>query len=163
MQIFVLRHGIAETGRAGESDSERALAPEGKKKLRQVLRVARSAGMAPDLILTSPYRRAVETAEIAGKILGYPGDIIKTDSLRPGSTPEDVWEELRAFESAGHVLLTGHQPQLSYLAGYLLSSPSLLVELKPGSLIRVDVEPAGLQPHGVLRWHLTPKLASGFR
>jgi phosphohistidine phosphatase len=163
MQIFVLRHGIAKMGRAGKSDSERALAPEGKKELRQVLRVAGAVGVAPDLILTSPYRRAIETAEVAGKVLGYSGDIIKTDALKPGSRPEDVWDELRTFRSEERILLTGHEPQLSYLTGYLLNTPSLLIDLKPGSIIRVDVEQVGLQPRGVLRWHLTPKLANGFR
>ena len=69
MQIYILRHGIAEDAGPGQSDSERALTSEGKKKLRNVLRAAHEAGVTPALILTSPLKRAVQTAELAAEIL----------------------------------------------------------------------------------------------
>jgi phosphohistidine phosphatase SixA len=62
VQIYLLRHGIAENS---TPDSDRALTPEGREKLRRVLARARDADVAPSLILSSPYRRALETAEIA--------------------------------------------------------------------------------------------------
>ena len=65
MKIYILRHGIAEEAQGNQPDSERALTAEGKKKLRSVLRTAAAADVAPSLILTSPLRRAVQTAQIA--------------------------------------------------------------------------------------------------
>ena len=83
MEIYILRHGIAEDGQAGQPDSERALTPDGRKKLRTVLRVAANAGVAPSLILTSPYKRALQTAQIAAEILDYKGELLRTKSLEP--------------------------------------------------------------------------------
>ena len=54
MEIYILRHGAAEDPTMGQPDSERALTPDGRKKLRNILRTAGSAGVAPTLILTSP-------------------------------------------------------------------------------------------------------------
>ncbi len=141
------------------SDADRALVPEGKRKLRAVLGRARAAGVSPTVILTSPYRRAVESAEIAAEVLRYDGEIMTADALRPGGSPEEVWEEIRRLWSSRRLLLSGHEPLLSYLAAYLLGTPSLLIDLKKGSLMRIDLREAIPRPRGVLRWYLTPKLA----
>jgi phosphohistidine phosphatase len=159
MEIYILRHGIAEVGRFGMSDADRALVPEGKQKLRQVLRVARASGVEPTLILTSPYKRAVETAEIAAEELAYSSEIVRCDALRPGCSPEEVWDDLRAYGSENRIALSGHEPLLGYLTGFLLGTPSLLIDLKKGSLVRIDMDHVGPQPRGVLRWYLTPRLA----
>ena len=58
MEIYVLRHGIAEEPKAGAPDSARALTDTGRERLRAVLEHAHEAGVKPSLILTSPYRRA---------------------------------------------------------------------------------------------------------
>jgi len=159
MQIYLLRHGIAEDGRAGQRDAERALTDEGGKKLRAVLKRARDAGTEPTLIVTSPYRRAVETAEIAASVLGYKGELLRTNALEPHSTPEAVWEELRLHGEEAQVLLAGHEPLFSALGAFLLGTPSALIDFKKGALLRVDVDSMGPQPRGVLRWFLAPKLA----
>ena len=78
MQIYLLRHGIAEDG---TPDSDRALTAEGREKLRRVLARARSADVAPTLILSSPYRRAVETADVAVDLLGYEGKVVDRKSV----------------------------------------------------------------------------------
>ena len=54
MQIYLLRHGIAEDPQSGRPDSERALTSEGRDKLRRVLKRARTADLDPGLILSSP-------------------------------------------------------------------------------------------------------------
>ncbi|MFN3321900.1 MAG: SixA phosphatase family protein [Bryobacteraceae bacterium] len=160
MQIYLLRHGIAEDGRPGGRDADRALIPEGRKKLREVLRVARDAGVMPEIILTSPYRRARETAELAAGILGYKEELIESRSLIPLSTPQAAWEEIRVHKDASQILLAGHEPLFSQLFAYLLHCPELQVEFKKGSLARIDLDSFPARPRGVLRWLLTPKLAS---
>ena len=96
MQIYLLRHGIAENGAPGRPDSERALTDEGREKLRRVLARARDAGASPSLILSSPYRRALETAEVAAGVLAYEGKVVKSRALVPEASPFDAWEEIRA-------------------------------------------------------------------
>jgi len=159
VEIHILRHAIADPANPGESDADRALTPDGKKRLRDVLKVAKSAGLAPSLILTSPYRRAVETAELAASQLGYQDELLRTNALLPGSSAEDIWEEIRIHKDAEELLLVGHEPLLGQLAAYLLGAPDMLIDFKKGAIIRIDMEQFAALPRGVLRWYFTPKLA----
>lgn len=158
MRIFILRHGIAEDVRPGRSDAERALTQEGKHKLRQVLECARQAKVAPSLILTSPYKRAAETAEIAAGILECKAKQVQTNALLPSGSPARVWKEVVSAPAAD-LMLVGHEPLLSNVAAFLLHCSDLVVDLKKGALVRIDIETPASEPHGVLKWMLTPKLA----
>jgi len=82
MEIYILRHGEAEES-LRIPDEERSLTPEGRRRLGDVLLRARAAGAGASLILSSPLRRAVETAELAAGILGTRAQVRKTDALRP--------------------------------------------------------------------------------
>jgi phosphohistidine phosphatase len=159
MQIYLLRHGIAEDGRPGHPDSERALTGEGREKLRRVLKRAKLAGVAPETILSSPYRRAVETADVAVEVLGYEGEVVRTRALLPEASPFDTWDEIRSRKGEGSILLASHEPLMSSMVAFLLDSPSLEVDMKKAALVRVDCERFGPEPRGVLRWMLTPALA----
>lgn len=161
MQIYLLRHGIAEDARAGTSDGDRALTKEGVEKLKKVLNVAREAGVSPSLILTSPLRRAVETAQVAAEVLGTKQPLVRTEALVPSASPEAVWGEIRAHRTEKAILLASHEPLLSGTLSYLLGSSRVLVELKKGALVRIDTSEFGAAPRGLLQWLLTPKLAAG--
>ena len=140
-------------------DASRALTPEGRKKLQQVLRAAVNAEVAPSLIISSPLKRAVQTAAIAKSALGYGGAVMQSAALAPNSTPEQVWKELRLHHDQPAVLLVGHNPLFSDLARYLLDSPHLRLDFKKGAMMRVDIERVTTPPAGILRWYLTAKLS----
>ncbi len=159
MQIYLLRHGIAEDAPPGRPDSERALTSEGREKLRHVLKRARSANVSPSLILSSPYVRAVETAAVAVEVLGYSGKVVRTQALVPEASPGDVWEEIRARTGERAILLAGHEPLMSSLAAFLLTSPALQVDMKKAALVRIDCDGFGRGPRGVLKWMLTPAVS----
>jgi len=158
LRIYILRHGIAEDVRPGGSDGERALTREGEQKVRRVIERARHGKMAPSVIFTSPLRRAVETAAVASAILGDHAKTVTTDVLLPSGSPQRVWKEIRGVRTA-ELMLVGHEPLLSSLAAFLLNCPDLVVEMKKGALLSIDVEEPSHEPHGVLQWMLTPKLA----
>jgi phosphohistidine phosphatase len=160
MELYILRHGIAAERGAG-ADADRELTDEGRQKLRRVLERAVKAKVAPSLILTSPYKRAMQTAEIAAKILRYTKKIVSTDVLLPEAAPDAFWEEIRGRRHETAVLAAGHEPMLSASAAWLLGAPGLKIDLKKGALVRVDIGRFGLQPQGVLRWMLTARLAGG--
>jgi phosphohistidine phosphatase len=160
MEIYLLRHGIAEDGQAGQADSERGLTAEGKKKLRMVLRTAATAGVQPTLILTSPYRRALQTAQLAAEVLEYGGELARSRALEPGARPDAVWEEIRVHKNETGVLLAGHEPLFSGLTAYLLGCPSLQIDFKKAGMACIELERFAAEPHGVLKWYLTPKLAA---
>jgi phosphohistidine phosphatase len=159
MQIYLLRHGIAEEQRPGHPDAERALTSEGRDKLRRVLKRARAAGAGPSLILSSPYRRAIETADVAVEVLGYAGKVVRTRALTPDASPFDVWEELRTHKDEPAILLASHEPLMSSLAAFLMDSPSMHVDMKKAALVRVDCDRFGPEPRGILKWMLTPAVA----
>lgn len=159
MEIYLLRHGIAEDAAPGEADSSRALTADGKEKLRRVLKRAHAADAMPGVILSSPYRRAVETAAIAAEALKYGGKIVQTRALIPDAVPQDVWDELRSRAHENAVLLAGHEPLMSTLAAFLLGTPTLQVDMKKAALVRIDCERLGREPHGVLKWMLTPAVS----
>src|SRR5689334_24542721 len=116
MQVYLLRHGIAEDT---SPDQDRALTEEGEEKLRRVLK---RSGAEPSLILTSPFRRAVETAEIAADVLGYSAEIERAQALQPGGSPPEVWEEIRAHRQEKAILLASHEPLMSATVAYFLGS-----------------------------------------
>lgn len=159
MELYLLRHGIAEDGLPGTSDSDRRLTQEGREKTIAVLNMARRSGVNPSLILSSPYVRANQTAEIAAKELGYKEEIQLLESLVPHGAPQAVWADIRDYADEPSILLAGHEPLMSYLAAYLLNAPSLRVDMKKSALIRIDFQIASAVPYGVLRWMLVPKLA----
>jgi phosphohistidine phosphatase len=158
MQIYLLRHGIAEDAKPGHPDAERALTNEGRDKLRRVLKRARTADLSPSLILSSPYRRALETAAAAAEVLAYKGEIVRTRTLLPESSPFDAWEEIRTHKDERAVLLASHEPLMSSMAAFLLDSPALTVDMKKAALVRIDCERFGPKAAGVLKWMLTPGL-----
>jgi phosphohistidine phosphatase len=156
MQIYLLRHGIAEDAKPGQPDSERPLTGEGREKLRRVLKRARSADLDPSLILSSPYRRAMETAAVAAEVLAHAGEIVRTRALVPEASPFDAWEEIRSRKTERGILLASHEPLMSSMAAFLLDSPALHVDMKKAALVRIDCERFGPKPEGLLKWMLTP-------
>ncbi len=160
MELYLLRHGIAEESSASGRDPDRALTSEGKRKLREILKVAAQADLKPTLILTSPYKRAVETAVIAAKSLDYKTAILESSSFIPNAHPNELWEEVRMHKSEARLLIVSHEPLLSSAAAFILNSNSLRVDFKKGAILRIDLEGFSAQPNGTLKWFLTPRLVA---
>jgi phosphohistidine phosphatase len=146
MELYLLRHGIAEDAPAGQPDSARKLTPKGEEKTAEVVKMAQAAGAKP-------------SARIAARVLGYQGEIVQMKSLVPHGTPAAVWHDLRDYKDEESILLAGHEPLLSHLLGHLLNSPALQVEMKKSALVRIDLDGFGAAPRGTLRWMAIPKLA----
>lgn len=156
MRIYLLRHG--EAGDA-QPDEDRRLTPEGRRKLGLVLGRARQAGAAPSLILSSPFVRALETAELAREILAGAAEIRQSKALVPYADPAEAWEEIRLARDAAEVLLAAHEPLLGRLAAHLLGVADAEIEMRKAALARIDLERFGAQPRGALKWLLPPELA----
>ncbi len=161
MQVHLLRHGTAEDMKPGNSDVERKLTAAGRDEVRGASECARRARVLPTLILSSPYVRAVETAEIAAEVLGYRGGIVQTDVLIPSASPQRVWNEIRSRQDEMQILLAGHEPLLSQLASYLLSTPVLQIEMRKATLVRIDLDRFAPEPRGILKWMAPPDIWAG--
>ena len=162
MNLYIIRHAIAvEEGTPGyESDSERPLTDKGRKKMRQIARGLRSLGVAFDLILSSPYVRARETAEILADVFKMKKKITFTENLIPLGNPELLIGEITDSYSADSIALVGHEPHLSSLVGILVAeSPKMDLTLKKGGVCYLSADDLHHQDHrATLEWLLTPGL-----
>ena len=158
MQIYLLRHGIASDAAPGKLDAERPLTSEGKKELRALMQFVGKAGVRPSLILSSPYKRAMETARIAEAELECKGGILRTRTLVPAGDPAEVWQDIRLHKDEKSILLASHEPLMGMLLGYLLGGSSLQADFKKGTMARVDVDSFPSQPRGEFKWMVHPKM-----
>jgi phosphohistidine phosphatase len=138
MEIWLLRHAMAEERASSGRDEDRALTPEGRSRAEAVARGLAALEPGIEAVVTSPYRRARQTAEPAAKALGLSARIRESEALEPGSDPERILEEL-AGEEASSILLVGHQPHLGALLGLLVGGKGLEIPLKKAAVARVEV------------------------
>lgn len=158
MQLLVIRHAIAEDRDAfassGHDDSERPLTDEGREKMRRVVEGLRRLVPTVDLLASSPYLRAVQTAELVASGYDYTADRVKAiGSLAPDSPLEPFQSWLQRQSGARVVAAVGHEPQLSTLVTWLMSGlRESRVQLKKGGacLLQFDGQPGpGV---AVMRW-----------
>lgn len=159
--LFILRHGIAaEPGTRGYSDSERPLTQEGISEMKLIARGMKRLGLEFELVLSSPYVRARQTAEIAAGEFGLKNEIKFSDALRSEADPCVLLEELKQkYPEKDSVLLVGHQPFLTYLISLLTAgNKESSLELKKGGLCKLgDCLLGSRQASAVLKWLMTPK------
>ncbi len=157
--IYLVRHGIAGIAPAGMSDNDRALTPDGKVKIRRMAAGLKRLGVAPDVVLSSPLRRAEQTAAVMTKTLARQLRVEIYPLLAPGHEAAEVLRGLRPHRAARELVMVGHQPDLGQLASYLLTRSSNLVALpfKKGGVAAIQVATIPPRASGVLMWFMTPK------
>lgn len=159
MDIYIIRHAIAvDEGTSGyEDDSTRPLTDKGRKKMRQIAKGLRSLGVKFDLILSSPYLRARETAEIVADIFKMKKKVAFTDNLIPMGEPDLLIAELNEKDSIQSVALVGHEPHLSNLVGLLTTEGKQLdVTIKKGGVCWLSADDLHQEHRATLEWLLTP-------
>jgi phosphohistidine phosphatase len=160
MNLFLLRHGLAvEPGTAGYSkDADRPLTPKGRRKLRRAAQTMKALGLSFDLILSSPYLRARQTAAILAKALDAKERLELSGALAPGNATREIIECLHRLPVPDNVLLVGHEPGLSQLISLLVAGDSgLSVSMKKGGLCKLSAESLKPGRCATLEWLLTPK------
>lgn len=161
MDLLVIRHAIAgdraEWAKTGRPDHERPLTPEGRERMRENAAGLRRLVPELDLLATSPFVRAIETADVVAE--AYDGiEIVEAPPLAHGHRPEDVGIWLAA-RTEDRIAVVGHEPDLGQLVGWcVFGSASAGIGLKKGGacLLRFDGPPE----RGVaeLKWLLPPKV-----
>jgi phosphohistidine phosphatase len=166
MNLYIIRHAIAvdEATSDYESDSERPLTDKGRKKMRQIAKALRNIGVDFDLILSSPYARACETAEILADVFKMKKKIIFSDHLIPLGNTELLIGEINEKYSVDSLAIIGHEPHLSTLVGMLVSENAKLdITLKKGGVCYLTADDLHHQDHrATLEWLLTPGLLMEF-
>jgi phosphohistidine phosphatase len=144
MDLWLLRHAAAEDRAASGRDQDRELTSEGAKRAKAVARGLAVLEPGIDLVITSPYRRARQTAEPVVEALGLEKSFRESAALEPDRDPEEILAEVAAQEKRDGILLVGHQPHLGILLGHLLAGGrGLEIPLKKASIARVDLAGRG--------------------
>jgi phosphohistidine phosphatase len=157
MNLLVVRHARAE-GRetfatTGKADSERPLTRNGIRRMKEAARGLRLLVPSIDLLVSSPFRRAVETARIIADAFGGVRSV-ERDELAPEGHPQQLIDWLAAQQRRKTICIVGHEPDLSELLAVLLADRSKQPsKLKKGSatLVRFDGSPSASSAS--LRWH----------
>ncbi len=142
MLLYLLRHADADT--PAPSDDARALSEKGNTQAQKVARFCEAHDMHLSLVLTSPVRRAHETAVIIAEKMR--ADLILAPWLACGMHPASALEELSAYRSQGSVMIVGHEPDFSQFAAHLLgvaTNTSLHIRKASLTLIEMDFFRAG--------------------
>jgi len=164
MNLFILRHGLAvEPGTAGfAKDSDRPLTPKGERKLWKIAEAMEDLEIGLDWILSSPYLRARQTAEIVAEALDLKKKLELCEALTPGGNPARLIEAINGQKpSPENLLLVGHEPYLSELISMLISGSSdIPITMKKAGLCKLAVESLRHGQCATLEWLLTPKQMS---
>jgi phosphohistidine phosphatase len=161
MNLYFLRHGIAaERGTARfANDSDRPLTPKGKRKVRRIAKAMLALDLRFDLILSSPFVRARQTAQIVAQVLDARKRLDFSNTLTPEASARQLISLLAARR--GHpddVLLVGHEPYLSQLISLLLAGDSgLSLTMRKGGLCKLRLGALRHARCACLEWLLTPK------
>jgi phosphohistidine phosphatase len=150
MNLYFLRHGIAEDDSPDGTDASRQLTDEGVSKLRASRLGFARLGVRVDLLLTSPLVRARQTAEIVGPMVGVAPEV--ADALAPGCDAASLLALLDG-RGAERVMIVGHEPDFSGIIGALTGGSRVV--MKKGGLARVDLLPGAAR--GELVWLVPPR------
>ena len=160
MLLFIVRHGIAIDREDPKCppDPERYLTEEGLKKTKDVARGVAALGVKPDLFLSSPYVRAIQTAEIFASVLKYSRQKIRRDNfLLPGWDPGLFYKDLARSRGLESVFCFGHAPHLDELLAAGLGLKKDVSQLKKAGVAALELSRIS-PPEGVLLWLAVPKL-----
>ena len=155
MRLLIIRHAIAVERSPDIPDDARPLTPQGTKRFRQAARGLARLFPRPDLLLTSPLLRAVQTARIAAKAWRMP---ITEEAALGGGSVAELESALRRVPARSTVALVGHEPQVSEFLAHLIGStqPDRLT-FKKGGVAVVD-RPSGADAPGLLVAVLPPRV-----
>jgi phosphohistidine phosphatase len=164
MDLYLVRHATAGVADPSQwpDDRDRPLTPKGVKRFTSVARRLGDLVSSVDVVLSSRFVRAWQTAEILTKDARWP-EPLACEALESGRAPAEVLQALQAYTSASAVALVGHEPNMHELVSYLLTADTThaQVEFKKGGVARVWIDESLRPGSAHLAWLLAPKVLVG--
>jgi phosphohistidine phosphatase len=166
MNLFILRHASAGTRRPNPTvDVKRQLDKDGKRQCIQLGHVLNALSVNFDLIVSSPLKRSLQTAQLVGTETGYETPILISEALRPDATFQQFQRLLHECSAYENVMVVGHNPNITTFLVQLLSASNgsdrprdqprnqPRIRLRKGSIARLN-----MQRSAVLQWLLDPRV-----
>src|SRR5258708_24090214 len=122
MTIYFLRHASAGQRKLNpKKDEKRSLDSEGVRQCTQMGRILSALEVSVDAVITSPLKRATQTAALVANEIGYDGKLFVEAALRPEAKHEQLREMLRKYPRAEAVIAVGHTPNFNDFLGQTIS------------------------------------------
>jgi phosphohistidine phosphatase len=157
MIIYFLRHASAGEPQSNlKKDEKRALDEMGVEQCGYVGRALSALDVQVEIIVSSPLKRAAQTASLVGNEMGHEGKLQLDDALRPTASFADFRKMLDKYARYESIMVVGHNPTLSEFLGRSISEAGCeaAVDLKKGAVARVETS----RNAALLTWCLTPKI-----
>lgn len=159
MKIYLLRHGIATEREDPATDSQRPLTSKGREEMEVIAAALKQLKLKPDLILSSPYIRADQTAVFVAREFNLKKKLQYTDLLVPEADPKRLIEAVQKDFRVDELMLVGHYPNMGLLLeAFLGLQIGETIVLKKGGIGCLNVDDFSARPLASLEWLLTPAL-----
>lgn len=155
MNLYLIRHSIAENISINKKDFDRELTEEGKFVINKTSEAWKNYIDNVDIVLTSPLTRAIQTAEIISLNLQEIPNVIKDNNLGTGSRTADLIDLLNSLNYKD-VMIVGHQPDLSIHINNFCGTGSLNLAFPPASLAKIEFENSIKYGRGKLIYFIPP-------
>jgi phosphohistidine phosphatase len=159
MNLYILRHASAGVRRENPLlDVNRPLDKDGKTQSLQLAHVLNAMKISFDMVVSSPLKRSLQTAQLVATETGFEQKILSTAALAPTATFAQFQKLLRDCAAYENVLVVGHNPNLTQFLGQLLAGPTETsvpgVRLRKGTLARISL----LKGPAILQSLLDPRI-----
>lgn len=157
MNLYLMRHADAGVSRDNPIlDGKRALIKEGKEQCMLMARVLSALKVQIDVIVSSPLKRAMQTAQFVGTELGYEAKVEISPALNLNASYTDFQAMLAKYSDREGVLVVGHNPNLFQFLGRMITgNGGAAIRMRKGAIARVDMD----RHPALLRWLIDPRMA----
>lgn len=157
MNLYLMRHANAGLPRGNPSlDAKRALIKEGKEQCMAMARLLGALKVQVDVIVSSPLKRALQTAQFVGTELGYEAPVVVSPALAPDADFSDFQEMLAQYGDHEGILVVGHNPNVFQFLGRMITgNGGASIRMRKGSVARVDLKSHPPRLH----WLIDPRMA----
>lgn len=158
MNLYLMRHASALELEELLDESDRPLSERGRKRMEKIARHLSKLDLSFDLILTSPFLCARQTADLVADALSVKSKyVVESKNLCPHGSTFQLVEEINARGSVDFLLLVGHTPFLNQLIGMLMAGDaSMTIGLKHAGLCKLSIDHLIYGRCATLEWLMTP-------
>jgi phosphohistidine phosphatase len=157
MNLYLMRHANAGLSRGNPTlDAKRALVKDGKEQCILMARLLSALKVQVDVIVSSPLKRSLQTAQLVGTEMGYDARVEISPALEPDADYADFQQMLAHYSGYEGVLAVGHNPNVFQFLGRLVTgNGGAAIRMRKGSVARVDLD----RHPPLLQWLIDPRSA----
>jgi phosphohistidine phosphatase len=157
MFLYFLRHASAGQRLSNaKKDEKRGLDKDGIEQCGYIGRALAALGVQAEIIVSSPLKRATQTAALVGNEMGHEGKLVLENALRPEAAFSDFHKMFEKYARVDSMLVVGHNPNLREFLGRVISDSGCeaVIDLKKGAVAKVEMR----RNSGSLSWCITPRI-----